>query len=204
MRWTREEEMELEQLCGDYPWPIVVERYLAWAEGNGYQARTPSALVKRAGTLRCPRKASGLYITIGMVSDILGIDREKPRRWIRQGKLRAYRRTDSRPSPYYVSRPRLRGWARRDPAFFRCYSRDALVALLDDPALADRIHALPFVAARTLRRAVRCVETDVVYRTMAEAARANYVTVARIGAVINTEERANGKRFADVVRRYGT
>jgi hypothetical protein len=47
------------------------------------------------------------------------------------------------------------------------------------------------------------VETGVVYRTMGEAARANYVTVARIGAVINTEERANGKRFTDVVRRYG-
>jgi excisionase family DNA binding protein len=204
MRWSAEEDMELEQLCGEYPWPIVVEKYLAWAEENGYQARTAGALVRRAGTLRCPRKANGLFITIGMVSEILGIDREKPRRWIRQGGLRAYRRSDRKPSPYYVSRSSLRRWAKRNPTLFRCYSRDALMALFDDPELADEIHALPFVAARTVRRAVRCVDTGEVYRTMGEAARANYVTVARMGAVINTHERANGKRFTDVVPRYGS
>jgi len=203
MRWTAREDSALEQFCGEYPWLWVVKRYNAWAAEAGHVTRSATALMKHAQKLGYNRKASGEYITLGVVSEILGIDREKPRRWVKRGLVRTYRRSQCKPSPYYVSRAALRAWARRDPSFFRCYAHDALVVLFDDTQTADTIHALPFVAARKHRRAVKCVDTGSVYQSVIEAARANYVTTTRISAVINTQERANGRLFVDLVPLYG-
>ena len=203
MRWTEQEELELEYLAGDSPWGMVISKYNEWAVEQGFVVRSALSLERRIAILGGNRRTQGEWITIGMVSEILGIDREKPRRWVRQGKLRVYRESARRPSPHYVRRKTLRSWAQRDPAFFRCYPRDALVALFDDPGLADRVHAIPLVTARKRCRPLRCVETGEEYRSMGEAAAANFVSVSRMSSVINTRKRANGRHFVDVEPVYG-
>jgi hypothetical protein len=200
--WSKEEELELERLAGDYPWRIVFERYNAWAEENGYVQRTDMALQRRANIIGAQRRAQGEWITIGTVSAILGIDREKPRRWLKWGKIRSYRCTDRKPSPHYVSRRSLQEWAKREPEFFRVYPWDALVLLFDNEHAANMVYEHPPVVPKTRTRAVRCVETGQVYRSVTEAARRNYVSTSRLQAIMNTHETAMGRHFVDAVAGY--
>lgn len=200
--WSNEEELELERLAGDYPWSMVVERHNAWSTQHGRPPRTDMALARRANILGVGRVPQGEWITLGAVSQILGIDREKPRRWIRWGKIRAKRECERTPSPHYVSRRSLEEWAKREPLFFRPYPREALVMLFDSAATADWVYQHPPVAAKTRCRPVRCVETGKVYCSLTQAARAHYVSVSRIQAIVNTGETALGHHFVDVAPRY--
>lgn len=201
-RWTKEEELELERLAGDYPWSMVVERHNQWSIDRGRTPRTRLALARRTNVLGGCRIPEGEWLTIGAVSAILGIDREKPRRWIRSGKIRAKRESSRRPSPHYVSRRSFQHWARQDPAFFRPYPRDALVTLFNSTHVADWVYQHPPVAAKTRCRPVRCVETGRVYRSITEAASCNYVATSRIQAIVNTDETACGRHFVDAMPRY--
>jgi len=202
-RWTKEEEFELERLAGDYPWSMVVRRHNQWSAANGRPLRTAVALARRANILGCGRVPEGEWITISTISAILGIDREKPRRWIRWGKIRSKRECKRTPSPHYISRRSLQEWARREPDFFRPYPHDALVMLFSCRETADWVYEHPPLAPRTRCRPVRCVETGEVYRSISEAAQASYVVPSRLQAIVNTHESANGRRFVDVAPRYG-
>ena len=202
-RWSKDEEFQLEQLAGDYPWSMVVERYNRWATASGFQPRTAVALARRANILRCGRVPEGEWLTIGAISAILGIDREKPRRWIRWGRIRSKRECNRTPSPHYISRRSLQEWAKRDPAFFRPYPHDALVLLFSCRETADWVYEHPPLAPKTRCRPIRCIQTGRVYRSLTEAAQANYVTVSRIQAIVNTHETVGGHQFVDVAPRYG-
>jgi hypothetical protein len=201
--WTKEEEMALEALAGDYPWSMVVKRHNQWSASKCRPLRTSFALARRTNAMGAGRVPEGEWLTIGAVSAILGIDREKPRRWIRSGKIQAKRECNKRPSPYYVSRRSLRGWAKRDPAFFRPYARDALVLLFDSEHMADEVYKHPPINARAHKRPVRCVETGETFSSLTTAALANHVTVSRIQAIVNTHETVAGRHFVDVAPRYG-
>lgn len=201
--WTKEEELELEALAGDYPWSIVVKRHNQWSVSKRRRPRTGTALARRVNALGAGRVPQGEWLTIGAVSAILGIDREKPRRWIRSGKIQAKRECTKAPSPHYVSRQSLRDWAKRDPAFFRPYPRDALVLLFDSDRIADQVYKHPPINARTHKRPVRCVETGEIFNSLTAAALANYVTVSRIQAIVNTHETVGGRHFVDLAPRYG-
>jgi len=201
--WTKEEEMELEALAGDYPWSMVVERHNQWSLSKGRLPRSSLALARRSNVMGAGRVPEGEWLTIGAVSTILGIDREKPRRWIRSGKIQAKRECTKAPSPHYVSRQSLRDWAKRDPAFFRPYARDALVLLFDSERIADQVYKHPPINARAHKRPVRCVETGEIFNSLTTAALANHVTTSRIQAIVNTHETVGGRHFVDVAPRYG-
>ncbi len=201
--WTKEEEMELEALAGDYPWSMVVERHNQWSLSKGRLPRSSLALARRSNVIGAGRVPEGEWLTIGAVSTILGIDREKPRRWIRSGKIQAKRECTKAPSPHYVSRQSLRDWAKRDPAFFRPYARDALVLLFDSERIADQVYKHPPINARAHKRPVRCVETGEIFNSLTTAALANHVTTSRIQAIVNTHETVGGRHFVDVAPRYG-
>jgi hypothetical protein len=201
--WTKEEEMELEALAGDYPWSMVVERHNQWSLSKGRLPRSSLALARRSNVMGAGRVPEGEWLTIGAVSTILGIDREKPRRWIRSGKIQAKRECTKAPSPHYVSRQSLRDWAKRDPAFFRPYARDALVLLFDSERIADQVYKHPPINARAHKRPVRCVETGEIFNSLTTAALANHVTISRIQAIVNTHETVGGRHFVDVAPRYG-
>jgi len=172
--WTKEEEMELEALAGDYPWSMVVERHNQWSLSKGRLPRSSLALARRSNVIGAGRVPEGEWLTIGAVSTILGIDREKPRRWIRSGKIQAKRECTKAPSPHYVSRQSLRDWAKRDPAFFRPYARDALVLLFDSERIADQVYKHPPINARAHKRPVRCVETGEIFKIRPE-----YIAVSK-------------------------
>ena len=201
--WTKEEELELEALAGDYPWSMVVKRHNQWSLSKGRAPRTSGALARRSNVMGAGRVPEGEWLTIGAVSNILGIDREKPRRWIRSGKIQAKRECTKAPSPHYVSRQSLRDWAKRDPAFFRPYARDALVLLFDSERIADQVYKHPPINARAHKRPVRCVETGEIFNSLTTAALANHVTISRIQAIVNTHETVGGRHFVDVAPRYG-
>jgi hypothetical protein len=201
--WTKEEEMELEALAGDYPWSMVVERHNQWSLSKGRLPRSSLALARRSNVMGAGRVPEGEWLTIGAVSTIHGIDREKPRRWIRSGKIQAKRECTKAPSPHYVSRQSLRDWAKRDPAFFRPYARDALVLLFDSERIADQVYKHPPINARAHKRPVRCVETGEIFNSLTTAALANHVTISRIQAIVNTHETVGGRHFVDVAPRYG-
>jgi hypothetical protein len=201
--WTEEEELELEALAGDYPWSMVVKRHNQWSASKSRPPRTSFALARRTNIMGVGRVPQGEWLTIGAISAILGIDREKPRRWIRSGQIQSKRECNKTPSPHYVSRRSLRDWAKRDPAFFRPYARDALVLLFNSAYMADQVYKHPPIKARGHKRPVRCVETGETFNSLTTAALANYVTASRIQAIVNTHETVGGRHFVDVAPRYG-
>jgi hypothetical protein len=182
---------------------MVVERHNQWSLSKGRLPRSSLALARRSNVMGAGRVPEGEWLTIGAVSTILGIDREKPRRWIRSGKIQAKRECTKAPSPHYVSRQSLRDWAKRDPAFFRPYARDALVLLFDSERIADQVYKHPPINARAHKRPVRCVETGEIFNSLTTAALANHVTISRIQAIVNTHETVGGRHFVDVAPRYG-
>lgn len=193
-RWTPEELLRLEGLCGDRPWPLVVENYNRWAKIERFPERSSLALERKAQQLGVYRKSEGTWITLGAISDILGIDRATPLRWVKRGIIRSWRNGEARAYPHYVRRDELRRLARSNPEFFRPYAHERLIMLFDAVAVADYVYErCPGNAIRKGRkRPVLCVETGRRFDSIKEAAQAAYVTSSRLWTVLDTNETANG------------
>lgn len=202
-RWTETELVCLQVVCGDRPWPLAVQAYNNWAVQSGYPKRTSLALERKAQALGVYRKSEGQYITAGAISEILGLDRATPLRWIKRGLLPSWRNGTGRAYAHYVSRADLRHLAREQPAFFRRYEYSRLVMLFDAPAVADYVYEVcpSNVIVRGRKRPVECVETGRRYESIKEAARAAYVTSSRLWSVLDTNETANGLHWRSVTLR---
>jgi hypothetical protein len=202
-RWSLEELAKLEATCGDRPWPLVVQAYNNWAAQSAYPRRTSLALERKAQALGIFRRSEGHYITSGAISEILGLDRATPLRWIRRGLLPSWRNGEGRSYAHYVSRAELRRLARENPAFFRRYEYSRLVMLFDAPAVADLVYEVcpSNVIVRGRKRPVECVETGRRYDSIKAAARAAYVTSSRLWSVLDTNETANGLHWRSVTQR---
>lgn len=205
-RWNEEEQARLVEVAGDRPWPLAVGAYNTWAEKFGYNQRTSLALERRANKLGVYRKSEGSWITLGAVSEILGVDRATPLRWVRRGLISSWRNGNQRSYPHYVHRREFRRLARQSPCFFRPYQRERLVMLFDSQEIADLVYeqcpACYTVAGRT--RAVQCVETGKKYDSIKEAALAVYVTPARLRAVLDTSKTASGYHWRSLAAKQWT
>ncbi len=193
-RWTPEELAKLELVCGDRPWPLVVQTYNTWARESNYPERSSLALERKSQKLGIYRKTEGLWITIGAVSRILELDRATPLRWVRRGLINSWRNGESRSYPHYVRRTDFRKLARQNPCFFRPFRREQLVMLFDSEEVADYVlehcptpHVVP-----GRERPVVCVETGKKYDSIKAAAKAVFVVPPRVWAVLDTHKTAGG------------
>jgi hypothetical protein len=191
-RWSAEDLEMLAGLCGDMPWPMVVDAFGRWATRNGRPQRTESALAKRCVCHGIPRRAVGAWITTDMIKAVSGISHKRVARWIRAGKLKG--RKFHEDGIHYIRRADLRQFARRYPHEFGGVSLALLVMLFDNEQLAQQIHDMELPRPKLIHaKPVVCVETGRRYESIRSAARGCYVTNQRLRTVLNHPGRtANG------------
>jgi hypothetical protein len=189
-RWSPEDVEMLAGLCGDMPWPLVVDAFGRWATRNGRPQRTENALLRLCNRRRIPRRTCGAWITTDAIMQLAQVTHGRVTRWIQSGELPA--RKFNAGGIHYLKRADLRTFARRHPHEFGGVSLPALIQLLDNEQLAQRLHEMELPRPVQLRP-VRCVETGRQFESIRAAARACYVTHQRMLQVVGRPERtANG------------
>lgn len=182
--WTAAEDEMLAGLCGDMPWPKLVQCYRQWASRTGKPARTDMALQRRCDLLGLQRRCVGEWITSGIVCQLLGISYPAVHRWFENGWLPTYRQKSGSPYPHYFRRLDLRRLARQRPQLFGGQTEATLVQLLDNEQLARQIVAMELPHPRQSVPVI-CIEKGRRYPSIGSAARAVYVTPSRLRMVID-------------------
>lgn len=187
-RWTEPELEMLLSLLGDMPWPMVVGHYNGWAERKGYVRRTELGMRRKVEEHRISRRPVGAWITTGLISQLLGVSQETPLRWLREGWISSIRFGQGAAHSHYIKRADLQQLARLKPHLFGGQTLDTLVQLLNHERLAAAIVAMELPHPRQSKPVV-CIETGRRYPSIGKAARAVYVTPARLQKVVGRPHR---------------
>lgn len=182
-RWSDAEREELAFLAGNVPPARLPRAYNHWASTNGYRQRTASALEVMSQRLGLSRRPFGDYLSPGTITARMPFSAQVVDRWIRLGWLPVWRPAGSRRR--YVARADLVAFARARPLEWVGCSYSCLLDLLEDPALAERIAALPSQRANS-PKSVLCVELRQVYPSISAAAREHYVVHRAITWALHT------------------
>lgn len=158
-------------LAGDMPWTAVVNTYWRWARGQDMPHRTEKALRRRIHINGYSCKSFGAYIDAAAVGQLLGIEGNSVRRWLRLGWLPGFREG----TKWYVSRQELVRFAKKRPDLFQERPEADLMQLFCDPLLAKELANRHDRLRNGKRQPIFCVETGRVYGSMAEASEAVYV-----------------------------
>lgn len=192
IRWTPAEVDQLQEIAGDYPWPVVPSRYNSWARRQGLPERTEIALRQRCEAEGFSRVCSGEYISTGTIRSLTGAGWLTIQRWISTGQLIVARSGRK----LYINRRTLKKFIRQQPEYFRGLPVSSLTQLVDDQKLAERLAAQPRQWVIGKRRKVRCVETGEVFASAAEAGRRFHLSRSAISlAVLGKRDVAGGHRF---------
>lgn len=191
-RWTAAEVEQLQEIAGDWPWPVVPSRYNSWARRQGLPERTEIALRQRCEAEGFSRVCCGEYISTGTIRALTGAGWLTIQRWIDSGQLIIARSGRK----LYVSRRTLRKFVRRQPEYFNGLPISSLTQLVDDERLAEQLAARPRAWVAGKRRQVRCVDTGEVFPSAAAAGRRFHLSRSAVSlAVLGKRDVAGGHRF---------
>lgn len=177
--WTKEEREKLEELIGDYTFPLVEEKYIKWAEENGYPKRGGSAIRHKIYNMGESTVPIGNWIRMTDIARMLGLGSTTVRYWVNHKMLPARKITESLKSPLYIKRSDFVAFAEKHPELLAGCSFEQLMAVLEKEDLARHISENYKVRCKTKTR-VRCVETRKVYECVRDAANAHFVSTMRI------------------------
>lgn len=179
-KWTAEEEEVLFGLVGDLPWSVTVRIYNQWATSNDYSRRTARALHRRVNVAGYSIKATGTWIDIPTVAELLGKSGECIRRWVREGHISGYREG----TKWYIKKKSLRSFARKHHELFSARPRDQLFLLLDDEQLATQLSQMPSGRNTGRETPIVCIETGRVYSSYRAAAQSVFVSRQAITSAV--------------------
>ena len=182
-RWSAAENEYLDQLIGDYPFPVLVRRMKIAATANGWPPRTDKAIsqrIRRTGQACSARH--GDWTTTGGAGEILGCPGSRVEAWLRRKCIRDLLEVRTVGHVQYIERRGWRRLAREMPRILGGFSADVLFLLLEDRELADAVaaaHPRPIGDWR-----VRCVETGQVFASAGAAAIEHHMSQAAISMAI--------------------
>ncbi|MEN9784499.1 MAG: hypothetical protein RJA24_1842, partial [Pseudomonadota bacterium] len=188
---------QLQDLAGDYPLPLLTQHFNRWARANNRPTRTARAIEHQSRALGLSLESTGEYISTGTFQHFYSPknDRifDRLRRWHSDGLLRVYCIGGHR----FVRRSKIRRLALSRPDLFAHLSRSALVQLLDSEHAADTVLLTQPPRPYNRFRPVRCLDTGILYPSVAAAARAVYVSTRAIyNAAVGRSSVAAGYRWA--------
>lgn len=195
--WTAPEVEQLEQLAGDLPRLVAIDRYRRWARRNGFPERTPLAVEAAIHRRGLSLRATGEWITVGLIAETLGVRHDVPDYWVSAGLLPARAVGKGQKKPRYIRRADLVAFARREPARFGGIEVSRLVMLLEDERLAEQI-AADHPQRPWHRKALRAVESGRRFATVREAARAMFVTRQALTFALRTGGTCAGFHWEEV------
>jgi hypothetical protein len=173
--WSKEEVAKLEALAGDYPRLLLFKLYRHWATQHGYQHRTNDAIKAAAYHRGISLQATGEWLTVHRIAQILGISHDCPDKCVNGGLLPASRYgSGDEPVVRYVRRKDVVALAKKSPALFGGIPAARLNCLLEDEDLAEQI-ATTYTRRPWYRQPVVCKETGRRFPSVREAARTVFI-----------------------------
>lgn len=195
-RWSTEERLEFERLCGDLPWRRLVTTYADWAQRNGYPQRTEGALRVMASEIGGSRVAMGQWIRLAVVQQITGLASPTVLRWVSRGLLPAHREGRPHRCRWYVHRDSLRKFAKQHPAYFAGLPASDLAVLFDPGSpLVEQFASMPRQRLIGEPRPVVCLDTGQTYESAVAAARDVHVTPSAVKLAIKKGRPTAGWSF---------
>lgn len=188
IRWTSDEIEQLQEIAGDWPWPVVPSRYNSWARRQGVPERTEIALRHRCEAEGFSRVCSGEYISTGTIRALTGAGWLTIQRWINTGQLIVARSGRK----LYINRRTLKRFIRQQPDYFNGLPVSSLTQLVDDATLAEKLAAQPRVWVAGKRRQVRCVDTGEVFPSAAAAGRRFHLSRSAVSLAVHGKRTAAG------------
>lgn len=196
-RWTRAEVDQLELLAGELPRLVAIERYQRWARKHGHPERSAMAVQAAIHRRGMSLRATGEWITVGLIAKLLSVRHDVPDYWVTAGLLPARAVGMGQKKPRYVRRADLVAFARREPRRFGGIPVNRLVMLLEDERLAEWI-AAEYPRRPWHRKALRAVESGKRFETVREAAKALYVTRQALTFALRTGGTCAGFHWEEV------
>jgi hypothetical protein len=194
--WRPEESSALQDLAGDMPMDVLWRIWNREATRHGWPHRSRTAIkdhLNRSGFSVVP---TGLWLSLGALSELLGISPSTLNQWCHAGVLPSHQR--SRFQKHYVRRADVRALAKREPWRFGGCKADDLFLVFEDRELADRIAAdHPF--KNGARRAVRCVTIGRQWESVKEACREMHCDEGTIRKAATQGYRSLGMQWEWVV-----
>lgn len=197
-RWTEAEVMQLGDLIGDFPWSLVVSHYNRWAQSEGYPVRTCGALRTKAESCRMgSRVATGQWLRLGTIRELLGVSYPCSARWIAKGlAVRLEGKGTRKGRCFYVHREALKKFAKNHPQYFAGLSRRTLTILFDPGSpLVERYSSMPRLPKHGKERPLMAIESGRVYRCAEDAAQELHTNASNIRRAIYKGTRARGYHF---------
>ena len=167
--WTQEELNGLADLLGDIPPSILATVYNRQAVRNGWARRSPRALQDRASFIGFSTIPTGAWLRLTHVSRILQCHHQTVRDWLNAHKIPSI--TSGRAC--YLRRADLVDFAKRQPDVLADRPRAALFELFgSDELVAFILSHQP--RRKTYNQRVRCLQSGMIYESIAKAAAAFY------------------------------
>jgi hypothetical protein len=191
--WNDQDLNLLAELSGDMPWCKVPAMFNKAATVK----RTECAMRRKAAQLGILRECTGQYVSPWQVALAIGCSHQRVLRWCESGKLPFVRYGNTGGHGRWIKRDDLADFARRNPELFGGMRESDLVQLLSNETLAEELAAMKLPRLKQATRVV-CVESGFTWRTIAEAAKAAYVTKQRMRYVVRHGGVINGRHYRAV------
>lgn len=136
-------------------------------------------------------KSTGEWIDAAGVGELLGIEGNTVRRWIKNGWMRGHHEGVK----WYVSRKNLRALARARPHLFQGRPASDLNQLLCDHHLAEQLSEHHQRLRQGARSRIKCLDTGRVYPSMADAAKKLFVHRQALSKAMREDRPCLGMRW---------
>lgn len=192
--WTQQEDDCLEELAGNCPTAMVLEKFREFGAANGWPHRSDRAIIvhgiKKGLSFRC----CGDMITLAYAAKLCDRSEKTFYYWRRCKKRFPATKIGGQ---WFVSRASLRKWAMANPSLFAEIPESSLVMLLEDEALANFI-SKNHKKRRYRARRIREVDSGKIFPSMTSAAKEAYVTIGAISLGIKQRRPVCGKLYEEV------
>lgn len=191
--WTTEDVTVLTALCGDMPWPLVVREF-----NQRQPPRSNYSLLQKAYSLGLRRRSEGEYIPLGVIAKLTGYSIAKIRGWIKTKGLQAYKDVRYANAIRYISRTKLRAFAKRYPQEFGGISKENLTQLFDSELLAEQIYQMRLPIQRQNIR-FYCVETGQQFNSIGSAEKLIFAHEKTISRALRNGTPIAGRHYRCII-----
>ncbi len=173
--WKLEENNLLEELCGVYPFPVIVRKVQSFQRCQGWAVRSECAIETQIKRLHLSVRRTLDNMNGQEMADALGVPYFRLRNWVKRSGC-PFHKIGSRA---YIPLKEFRAWAMNHAHLVSDLNPENLLWVLQDQALVEQVCSTPPVQ-RGKKCPVMRLDTEERFPTIAAAARSIYVEPAAL------------------------
>lgn len=190
--WTPAEEAFIREHANDLPWIKFYAEFKRRQTMNGWPPRTERAFARHVYAMGFDKQPRFVMVQVTQLARLLGISREVPTRWVKQGLAVGYRNPSN--GYTYISFKEVRRFAQIYPHKFAGIKYKNLLTVLDDEEFCR--HIVDTYPKRSgCKRPVLCITTGKKYESATQAAKQFNVVRQAITRACRLNATCCGYRF---------